>query len=107
MIDKIPNNKKITIIFGTTQVDPAYASRLANIIQADKKILVDDFCDRSLACNKYKEQVRYSEIIHLLSQEKKMNEILKRTDDIKVIFGSFYLVGEIMRVSRYMPFATR
>ncbi|MCB9807421.1 hypothetical protein H6768_06155 [Candidatus Peribacteria bacterium] len=107
MIQKNIKGKKIITIFGTTQIDTDYASKLANTIQADERILVDDFCDRSLPCDTYKNKVKYDAVIHFLSEEKAIQELLHKTDCIKVFYGSFYLIGEIMRVSRYMPFATR
>jgi len=53
MIKEIKTDKKIVVIFGTTQTEPMYAKKLANMIYGDDKILVDDFCDRSLPYSEY------------------------------------------------------
>ena len=52
MIGKI-KSKKILTLYGTTQIDAEYVSELAQMIPAEKRILVDDFCDRSLPCEAY------------------------------------------------------
>jgi folylpolyglutamate synthase/dihydropteroate synthase len=44
-------------------------------------------------------------IIHYFSDREKIQKILKDASKIKIIYGSLYLIGEIMRVSRYKPFA--
>ncbi len=49
--------KPIMTIFGTTQIDPHYASYLAKIIPAEKRLLIDNFCERALPCSTYKRDV--------------------------------------------------
>lgn len=105
MIQKI-NHKKIITIYGTTQVDRAYASELAQMIPTEKRILVDDFCDRALPCETYSSWVVHDDTIHLFEEQEKIKELLKKTDYTLIIYGSFYLVWEIMRLSIYKPFAT-
>lgn len=97
------------IIFGTTQTDPAYAAQLANIFPHQKKILVDGFCERALPCSQYDKDVPHSTICHLdtpegegvlrkiLNQEKKSQKY--------ILYGSIYLAGYVMRLSRYNIFA--
>ena len=52
MVQKI-KSKKIITLYGTTQIDAEYTSELAQMIPAERRILVDDFCDRSLPCEAY------------------------------------------------------
>ena len=104
MIKKLTIKQKTIILFGTTQTEPLYAQKLSQMIAGNETILVDDFCDRALPCSEYiwkKER----NIIHFLSEREKIEKILNDTSKIKIIYGSFYLVGEIMKVSRYKPFA--
>jgi len=53
MIKEIKTDKKIVVIFGTTQTDSVYAKEFANMVHGDEKVLVDDFCDRSLPYSEY------------------------------------------------------
>ncbi len=53
MIKKLTIKQKTIILFGTTQTEPLYAQKLSQMIPGDKKILVDDFCDRALPCLEY------------------------------------------------------
>lgn len=105
MVREQVKKKKIIILFGSTQADASCAGELAREINWDQKILIDDFCDRSLPCVEYEKQVPHDEIIHLFHEEEKLMKILKNDDSIKVIYWSFYLVGEIMKLSIYKPFA--
>ena len=104
MVDKLPN-KNIVTLFGTTQVDPESAKQLAKMIPTRERILIDDFCDRSLPYSSYADEVKHTEKIHLLHEEEKIKKWLQEKEKTIVIYGSFYLIGEIMRLSRYQPFA--
>lgn len=106
MIRKL-NHKKILAIYGTTQTDTAYAGELAQMIPAEKRILVDDFCDRSLPCETYKKAVKHDGIIHLFSETKRIEKLLQNKEYTIIIYGSFYLVWEIMKLSRYKSFAMK
>lgn len=106
MIQKI-KSKKITTLYGTTQINAEYASELAQMIPAERRILVDDFCDRSLPCEAYSSWVVHDDTIHLLQEKKRVIEILKNTNNTIVVYGSFYLVWEIMNLSIYQSFAMR
>lgn len=106
MIRNLKIKKDITVIFGTTQVNPDYAWKLSQMIGGKRKILVDDFCDRALPCSEYQKNSNNTEIIRFFSEIEKIREILHDSHKIKIIFGSFYLIGEIMRVSIYKPFAS-
>ena len=106
MIRNLKIKKDITVIFGTTQVNPDYAWKLSQMIDGKRKILVDDFCDRALPCSEYRENTRNTEVIHFFSEIKKIQEILSDASQIKIMYGSLYLIGEIMRVSIYKPFAS-
>lgn len=53
MVEAITKKKKPIIMFGTTQVDVPYARRLSQMIPGEKRIYIDDFCDRSLPCSLY------------------------------------------------------
>lgn len=99
------SRERITVIFGTTQTDPLYAAQLANMISADRRILVDDFCDRSLPCQDYAHLVEHDAVWHM-DKIKKLPELMT-SQETCIVFGSFYLIGEIMKVSRYKPFALR
>ena len=102
MLQKISQEKEIIALFGTTQTDPAYAARLAEMIPTKHRILVDEFCDRSLPCSEYSHLLEHAEVWHM-GKIKKLPTL--KGQKIYVVFWSFYLVGEIMRVSRYKPFA--
>jgi dihydrofolate synthase/folylpolyglutamate synthase len=106
MIQKI-KSKKIITLYGTTQMDAKYASELAQMIPAEKRILVDYFCDRSLPCEAYSRWVIHHDTIHLFEEEKKVKKILENTNYTVIIYGSFYLVWEIIKLSRYKPFAMK
>ena len=105
MVQKVCGKKKIITLFWTTQTDALYAAELAQTIQADQRILVDDFCDRSLPCSAYADNIDHKEIIHFFQEPEKIKKWLSDNKNTIVIYGSFYLIGEIMRVSRYKPFA--
>lgn len=104
MIGKI-KSKKILTLYGTTQIDAEYVSELAQMIPAEKRILVDDFCDRSLPCEAYSSWVVHDNTIHLFKEQERVIELLKNTNYTVIVYGSFYLVWEIMRLSTYKPFA--
>lgn len=106
MVRKVSKNKNIVTLFGTTQTDPIYAAELAQAIQSKQRILIDDFSERSLPCSKYQDTAQYSEIIHLKKEVKKIQKYLNKKNSIVIVYGSFYLVGEIMQLSRYKPFAS-
>lgn len=53
MVKSMTKKKNTIIIFGTTQEDAQYAHKLSEMIPGTKRILVDDFCDRSLPCSSY------------------------------------------------------
>lgn len=105
MIQKMNIKKEIIILFGTTQTDTKYAQRLSQMIQGNTTFYVDDFCDRSLPCEDYISENNTHQIIHLSEGKEKIQQLLNDTSKVKIIYGSFYLVGEIMRLSRYKPFA--
>jgi dihydrofolate synthase/folylpolyglutamate synthase len=105
MIKSLKIRKEVVILFGTTQTEKDYAQKLSEMIPWDKIILVDDFCDRSLPCSEYLWKKKNVNIIHYFSDREKIQKILKDASKIKIIYGSLYLIGEIMRVSRYKPFA--
>jgi folylpolyglutamate synthase/dihydropteroate synthase len=100
----------MTVIFWTTQTDSDYAGKLANMIPANRRILVDDFCDRSLPCSQYSHWVPHDTIVHLNNPSwiEIIRALLKTSNQPSTIlvYGSFYLVGEIMKLSRYQPFAS-
>jgi len=102
----ILKNKKIIVLFGTTQTDPIYAKKLSTMISGTKNIIIDDFCDRSLPCSEYAREEK-QEIIHFFHETEKIRNIIKDADTIKIIYGSFYLIREIMRESRYIPFVSQ
>jgi|JI10StandDraft_1071094.scaffolds.fasta_scaffold321228_1 dihydrofolate synthase/folylpolyglutamate synthase len=105
MIKKLKIKKEAIILFGTTQTEPHYAQELSMMIPGDQKIFIDDFCDRSLPCSEYMSNKEKTTTIHFFSEREKIEKILNDTSKIKIIYGSFYLIGEIMKVSRYKPFA--
>jgi hypothetical protein len=53
MVGATTKKKKTVIMFGTTQVDVSYAQKLSQMIPGEKRIYIDDFCDRSLPCSLY------------------------------------------------------
>ncbi len=71
MVAKVSKKKKIITVFGTTQTDPKYAAELAQTIQSNQRVLIDDFSERSLPCSEYQDKVQCSEIIHLKKEIKK------------------------------------
>jgi len=91
MIRKL-NHKKILAIYGTTQIDTAYVGELAQMIPTEKRILVDDFCDRALPCETYKKTVKHNEVIHLSSEAEEIEKLLQDKEYKIIIYGSFYLV---------------
>lgn len=106
MIKKL-NYKRVITLFGTTQIDKKYARVLADMIPAEKRFIIDNFCDRALPSSEYGKQSDKEQIIDLaiVGQEWLMS-LQKQKNTLIVVYGSFYLVGEIMRLSRYKPFAT-
>ncbi len=52
MIEKL-ELKKTIVLYGTTQTDTDEVKKLAQIIPAEKRVLVDDFCERALPYVKY------------------------------------------------------
>jgi dihydrofolate synthase / folylpolyglutamate synthase len=106
MTENVLKNKKTTVLFGTTQTDPIYAKKLSTMISGTKNIVIDDFCERSLPCSEYM-WVNEREILHFFHEPEKIRALLKNTDTIKIIYGSFYLIRGIMRESRYIPFASQ
>ena len=97
------------IIFGTTQEESEYAARLANIFPNQKKILVDGFCERALPCSEYSHLVPHSVIWHLDTDEWRdlITNITQQTKKSQqyILYGSIYLVGYTMWLSRYNIFA--
>ena len=102
--------KKIwSAIFWTTQTDPLYAAELANMISAERRILVDDFCDRALPCSDYAHLVKHDKLWHLHTDDW-MNDLnglnkLNWQNEVNIVYGSFYLVGEIMKIVGHQPFS--
>ncbi|MEI6711300.1 MAG: hypothetical protein WCK88_03620 [bacterium] len=88
------------IIFGTTQIDPIYAAKLANVFPNQRKILVDGFCERALPCSEYSKNVPFDAIWHLDTKggQQSMKNILRQEKKSPryILFGSIYLVGYIM-----------
>lgn len=41
--------KNVITLFGTTQTEKEYARKLADMIPAKERFIIDDFCDRSLS----------------------------------------------------------
>jgi len=99
------------IIFGSTQTDPVYVAKLANIFPNQKKILVDGFCERSLPCSQYSHFVPSSTTKHLDTDiwKKFIKNLSKPCPWTQkyILFGSIYLVGYVMRLSRYKIFANK
>ena len=97
------------IIFGTTQADPIYAAQLANTFPNQQKILVDGFCERALPCSKYSKNVLRNTTWHLDTEKGQlsMKNLLKQEKKSQkyVLYGSIYLVGYVMCLSRYNIFA--
>jgi hypothetical protein len=91
MIKELTHKKTITL-FGTTQANTHDAAELAQIIPGDQKILIDNFCERSLPAQKYSKQVKHDAIIHLFEEPEKVQKILNNTDYTIIIYGSFYLI---------------
>lgn len=104
MIEKL-DLKKTIVLYGTTQTDTDEVKKLAQMIPAEKRVLVDDFCERALPYVKYGKWVVHNNTIHLLKETEKVQKLLSNKDSTIIIYGSFYLVWEIMRLSRYQPFA--
>jgi folylpolyglutamate synthase/dihydropteroate synthase len=52
MVKRI-QHRNIVTLFGTTQTDPDYAAKLANMISTKHRVLIENFCDRSLPCLEY------------------------------------------------------
>lgn len=97
--------KKTIVLYGTTQVDTEEVKKLAQMIPADRRILIDNFCERSLPCTEYANWINYDEIIHISEEANKVQKILLNKDYTVIVYGSFYLVWEIMKLSIYKPFA--
>jgi dihydrofolate synthase / folylpolyglutamate synthase len=104
MIQKL-NLKKTIVLYGTTQTDSDEAKELAQMLPANRRILVDDFCERALPCTEYNNWFDFDETIHLFEEVEKVRKILTNQHNTIIIYGSFYLVWEIMILSRYKPFA--
>ena len=92
MVRKLKKHTKIITLFGTTQVEPDYAGELAGMVQADKRILIDDFCDRSLPYESYKNFTQWTDAIHFSHEKEKIENWLSEKDTTIVVYGSFYLV---------------
>ena len=106
MIKKL-QYKNIITLFGTTQIDKKYARELADMIVAGERFIVDDFSERSLPASEYAENKKKEHSVHLSEiDEQWLQALQSRKNTLIIIYGSFYLVGEIMRLSRYKPFAT-
>jgi folylpolyglutamate synthase/dihydropteroate synthase len=75
------------------------------MISTKHRVLIENFCDRSLPCLEYSSWVQNDATIDFFQETEKIKKILEDKNTIKVIYGSFYLIGEIMRVSIYKPFA--
>lgn len=99
--------KNTTILYGTTQTDIQQVREFAQMIPGERRILVDEFCERSLLCEKYSDRVRHNGTIHFSSEINKIREILTDKGSTVIVYGSFYLVWEIMKLSRYKPFAMK
>lgn len=106
MVKKMDLGKTI-VLYGTTQTNPLMAKELSQMIHGEKRILVDDFCERSLPCETYNKWVKYDDTIHLFEERQKMKSLLEKTENTIIIYWSFYLIGEIMVMSRYKPFAMK
>lgn len=52
MIQKL-KLKRTIVLYGTTQTDTETVKQLAQMIPADRRILIDNFCDRALPCTEY------------------------------------------------------
>jgi len=103
------NGPKTVVIFGTTQINPEYAAQLATMIPVKRRILVDGFCDRALPCSEYAHLVPHEAVWHLDSEEGKipLQAITKKTKQSQkyMLYGSLYLIGYTMWLSRYNVFA--
>ncbi|MBP7823039.1 hypothetical protein KA050_01670 [Candidatus Gracilibacteria bacterium] len=110
MIQEIAKGKKIQTFFGTTQTDSNYAAELAKIIPAEKRILVDGFCDRALSVSSYSHLVKNNGIIDISTGSGKDSFYELNTQNgrntINLIYGSFYLVGYIMSMSMHKSFTS-
>lgn len=106
MIQKM-DLKNITILYGTTQTESAYAEEFAQMIPGKRRILIDDFCERALPCDTFSSWVRHDGIIHLFEEVNKVQKILMDKGSVIIVYGSFYLVWEIIKLSRYKTFAMR
>ncbi len=88
-------------------MDKKYARILADFIPAEHRYVVDNFCDRSLPSDQYGKNNKNETVIHFSDiNEKWLKNAQKEENSLLLVYGSFYLVGEIMRLSRYKPFAT-
>lgn len=92
MVKEATRGKAVTVLYGTTQVDPAYAAELAGMIKGNQRILVDDFCDRSLPCREYGREVPHDSVLHFLHEPERARALLEDTSTITVVYGSFYLL---------------
>lgn len=106
MVKDLRIQKQVVVIFGTTQENPTYAAELAQMIPCDIRILVDDFSERSLPCQKYASLLENDQKIHFFHEKEKITEILRNAKNIKIVYGSFYLIGEIFKLSIHKPFAS-
>ncbi len=68
MVQKIAKGKKIHAFFGTTQTDTDYAAKLAEIIPAEKRILIDGFCERALPTSSYSHSVKNDTTIDISTE---------------------------------------
>ena len=99
--------KNVITLFGTTQTEKEYARKLADMIPAKERFIIDDFCDRSLSAWEYAIIGKRERILHFSEINKKwLKELQKQDNTVVVAYGSFYLIGEIMKLSIYKPFAT-
>ena len=96
--------KVTTIIYGSTQIDPRYVRKLSQIIPAKERWYIDEFCDRALPCQTYVKTAEKSHILHWKHDTKIIQNLIQDKTKIILIYGSLYLVGQIMRLSRYKPF---
>jgi folylpolyglutamate synthase/dihydropteroate synthase len=83
MLNQIGHKKKMTIIFGTTQTEPLYAAELANLIPSDRKILVDDFCERALPCSEFSHLIPHNAVWHLNAESgiQKIKSIFEKNNE--------------------------
>ncbi len=98
--------KDIITIFGTTQIDPDYAGELAWMVKSEKKILIDDFCERSLPIESYENTVSHDDVWHFFQDKEKIQKYLINAEKTIVIYGSIYLIWEIIKLSINKTFAS-